>query len=249
MLTEVKGYVPLDGIFPLCDDGEMSDPITDRIFARLEELGMSPTEASREAGLNHGYLRDLKRKGAKPSYEKIGKLAAVLGLSTEALTTGDSGTKTERARGPIVELTPIVGIIEAGNFRDVSIQSQDDDHPRIPVPQNDLFPNLSQYVLEVRGDSMNKLVLEGTYVVCVPFMQTRLSPRPGMVVHVERSMADGQLIETTLKEIEAGEDGLLLVPRSSNAAHKPIPMDGGEATTIEVKGLVVSLWKPLPKRW
>lgn len=227
----------------------MAETILDRINARMAELEMNPTEVSVKAGLNPGYLRDVLRKNSNPTTAKVARIAEVLGLSTAYLVTGENGTNGEQLSGMPVNMSPIVGIIEAGKFRDVSIHNQDDDFPKIPVPQNELFPNLSQYVLEVRGDSMNKVVLDGTYVVCVPFAKTRLSPRPGMIVHVERSMADGQLVETTLKEVDEVDGQLLLRPRSTNAVHQDIKMDGDESTTIEVRGLVVSLWKPLPKRW
>ena len=196
---QVNGYIPLDGNFPVCQQTSMSETIYDRIQARLAELGMNETEASEAAGLNPGYIRDLRRKSSNPSVKKIEPLARVLGLSTTFLISGDTGTKEEHALGPVVRLTPIIGIIEAGQYRDVSIHNQDEEFKRIPVPQNELFPDLNQYVLEVRGDSMNRIVLEGTYVVCVPFIQTRLSPKPGMIVHVEKSVAGGQLVETTLK--------------------------------------------------
>jgi SOS-response transcriptional repressor LexA len=215
----------------------------------MTELKMTPAEVSQKAGLNPGYLRDLLRKNSNPTMGKVAKIAEVLGLSTAFLVSGDSGTNGEQLAPMPVSMSSIVGVIEAGKFRDVSIHSQDDDFPQIPVPQNELFPHLTQYVLEVRGDSMNKIVLEGTYVVCVPFAKTRLSPKPGMIVHVERSMSDGQFVETTLKEIDEVDGELLLRPRSTNLAHQDIKLEGDESTMIEVRGLVVSLWKPLPKRW
>lgn len=249
MIPQVNGNIPLDGKFPVCQQSGMEETIYERIQRRLSELGMNETEASAAAGLNPGYIRDLRRKGAHPNVRKIEPLARVLGLSTTFLISGETGTEREQTHGPVVRLTPVIGIIEAGQYRDVSIHNQDEDHQQIPVPQNELFPTLSQYALEVRGDSMNRIVLEGTYVVCVPFSATRLSPKPGMIVHVERSVAGGQLVETTLKEIEEQNGELVLMPRSTNEVHKPIPLDGDDATTIEIRGIVVSLWKPLPKRW
>ena len=63
----------------------MSDTFFDRIERRLLATGQTEEAASKRAGRNRGYIRDLKRKKSIPNSKKIAGLAAALECSSEYL--------------------------------------------------------------------------------------------------------------------------------------------------------------------
>jgi transcriptional regulator with XRE-family HTH domain len=138
----------------------------------------------------------------------------------------------------------VVGTVQAGHFRDITLEDQDGERERIMVATDARFAHAQQYALKVAGDSMDLKFPEGSYVVCVERYSSGLRLKPGMVVHVERSVGGGQLVETTLKEIASINGETVLVPRSSNPKHKPLVIVGGEETEVQIKGIVI--WKTEP---
>ena len=72
------------------------DSMIDRIAVRMEELGMTPAEVARKAGLNHTYVRDiLMGKSKDPKVSKVQAIADVLGVTIEWLIDG---------RRPVIDL-------------------------------------------------------------------------------------------------------------------------------------------------
>lgn len=63
----------------------MSDTFFDRIERRLIATGQTEEAASKKAGRNRGYIRDLKRKKSVPNSKNIAGLAAALECSSEYL--------------------------------------------------------------------------------------------------------------------------------------------------------------------
>lgn len=224
----------------------MSDSLIERIDKRLEELRTNRTAASVAAGLGRTFIRDLARgKGANPSIDSLRKLAVALKLSVEDLTT-DTESATLPPQEVAINQLVVMGTIEAGQFRDITLADQDEeDREVINVARDPRFPRARQYALKVSGDSMDELFPDRSYVTVVDFWDSGLEPKDGLVVHVERRIADTHLVETTLKEIKRQGAEVILVPRSSNAKHKPIPMAGDGKTEIVICGVVTGKWEPL----
>lgn len=217
----------------------MPGTLIQNIERRLMELGKSAAAASVEAGLGNTFIRDIKRKGTNPSAANLEKLAKVLETTAAKLLDGTSDAEEDFLSKGL----PVLGVIEAGAFRDISIQSQDQEHETVEMWRDRRFAHAAQYALRVSGDSMNELFEHDSYVICVDFAESGLSLKSGMVLHVEQTRA-GNLVETTLKEYRLEGRRALLVPRSTNAAHKPIELNGDEGTSIVVKGIVIGEWRP-----
>lgn len=225
-----------------------------RISERLKTVEKTATAACREAGLGADFIRDIKRKGKIPSSESLETLAGVLQTSARYLLTGEDGAhrpeptiELEPDVHPVV-LTPIAGIIEAGNFRDISIEVQS-EVSYIEARQNSWFPKLKQYALVVNGDSMNKIVNDGQSVICVSFDDTGLGFEHGLLVHVERRRFGGQLVEVTLKVIERRGDEFWFAPRSHDPRFTAFKADGDDGTEVVVVGLAVAIQQDLPTRF
>lgn len=219
----------------------MTKTMIDRIYERLDDLGMSASAASRAAGLGQDYIRDLKRKVGHPGAESLAKLAKALKVSPDFLLTGKTGSPTVEVVG-----LPVVGVIEAGQFRDITLVSQDEDYPTVNVVKDERnFPHARQYALRVSGDSMDKYFPNGSFVICAEFGDTGLALKPGLVLHVERSVAGTHLVETTLKEVEVENGTRYLAPRSSNPRHKRIEVNGDDdMIEYQVRGVVIGSYNP-----
>lgn len=87
---------------------------------------------------------------------------------------------------------------------------------------------------------MNLRYDEGTYVIVRPWQGGEWPV--GKNVVVQRTDAAGK-IETTLKELVMGPDGLELWPRSSDPRfQEPVPYRADDHT-VEIIGRVVSSWR------
>jgi len=218
----------------------MNDAMHKRIKERLESLGMSAAAASRKAGLSPDFIRDMMRKGARPGAENLAKLAKTLKTSPEYLLQGNEPTRTIDVVG-----MPVIGVIEAGQFRDITLINQDEEYPMVNVVQDDRFPHARQYALRVSGDSMNKLFPDGSYAICAEFADTGMRLKDGLVLHVERYIAGTHLVETTLKQVESSNGKRFLAPRSTNPRHKPVEItEDTDLSELKVRGLVIGSYTP-----
>jgi SOS-response transcriptional repressor LexA len=222
----------------------MDEKMSERIDELLKKLGKKASRASVEAGMGKDFIRDLRRRPVRPGAESLSRLAQTLKTTPEFLLYGKTG-------GSIlpVEGLPIIGVVEAGQFRDITLADQDEEFATVNVVRDRRYPHARQYALLVSGDSMNKKFDDGTYAICVSFPETGLALKSGMIVHVERSIAGTQLVETTLKAVEMRGRKCFLVPLSTNLKHKEIEIsqehEDDEVTQTRVQGLVVGSYKPV----
>ncbi|TCL70613.1 S24 family peptidase [Rhizobium sp. BK251] len=202
------------------------------VAERLNALDKSMKHASLEAGLGETWVRDALKRDKDPTHGNLTKIRKVLGLPI-----GEPQLITD-----ILTLR-VVGRAQAGAFLDVSLSDESYENETIPMARDGRYPQAQQYALLVVGDSMNKLFDDGSYVTCVNWADTGLLPRPGMVLHVERHQ--GSLVEVTLKSLFMVDGEPMLVPMSTNSAHRPIRLEGNEGTEFVIKGLVTGSWKPI----
>lgn len=184
------------------------------------------------------FIRDLKRRPVKPGAESLERLALTLKTTPQYLLYGKEGSTTLPTKG-----LPVVGVVEAGQFRDITLTSQEEEYPTVNVVRNRRYPSARQYALRVSGDSMDKLFAEDSYVICASFDDTGLALKTGMIVHVERRIAGTHLVETTVKEVEYRGRRCFLMPRSNNPKHKPIEVQpDDDKTETRVQGLVIGTY-------
>lgn len=209
----------------------------------LEEEGKKAAPFALEIGRDKDFIADYL-KGRKKSFklEDAQRIAAGLRRPLESLTRASGSRKT--APEPAYGLE-VVGKVSAGIYRDITIEDQDYNRPRISFAKDLRWPHAKQYALEVEGDSMDELFPDGSTVVCVDFIGSGMSLKEGMPVHVERYMMGGQLVEATLKEVGRDSNGrLCLFPRSSNPVHKPLVISADGDGEVKVRGVVIGEWKP-----
>lgn len=217
----------------------MDETIGDRVRRLRTALGLNQSELAEMIGKAPQRIQSLEAGTIKnPRY--LVRLAEVLKVTPQYLETGQVDPVNETL--PVGKLR-VEGIVEAGNFRDITI-IEDDEYERetIPVAMDGRYSMFHQYALRVVGDSMNLLYPAGSYVTCVSWAEAGLEWKDGMIVHVERYRAG--LVETTIKALQLvnGRPKFLL-PQSTNPKHKPIEINGDEDTEIIIKGLVTGMWR------
>lgn len=131
-----------------------------------------------------------------------------------------------------------VGEVAAGIWRDAFEWPRDEWLPFPYAILDERYPNAERRALRVRGDSMNELYPDGSYVIYVSLAAIGRRPQPGDRVVVLRHR-QGQT-EATVKEYRRdGNKRRWLLPRSTNPSHTAIEIDGRGEGEIEVMGLVV----------
>jgi SOS-response transcriptional repressor LexA len=131
-----------------------------------------------------------------------------------------------------------VGEVAAGVWRDAFEWVRDDWIPFPLILLDSRYPNAERRALRVRGDSMDELYPDGSYIVYVRLADIGRKPQTGDRVIVLRHR-HGQT-EATVKEYRRdGAKRRWLVPRSSNPSHTALEIDGKRDEEIEIMGLVV----------
>jgi transcriptional regulator with XRE-family HTH domain len=215
--------------------------LAQRVREARERKALSQSELARLLNVTPQTVQAIEAgKVRKPRI--IIELARALGVSPDHLQAGIE-------RGPIINAIrnlPVLGVVQAGSFRDVSLLDRGDqmDVETIPVANDPRFPHAKQYALLVAGDSMDKVFSEGEYVTCVNWPDCGLNFKPGMILHVDRIIG-GNLVETTVKRFAIRDEKRWLDPDSHNPRHLPIEINGAEDTEILIRGLVIGSYKTI----
>jgi SOS-response transcriptional repressor LexA len=140
---------------------------------------------------------------------------------------------------------------ETAGGRWVEYELGDAIYPDIPVVPGP-YSSLEQVAYRVRGNSMDKArILDGDFVICVPYFDARTAMTDGDIVVVERRRAG--LYERTCKVLEVRPGHASLVPYSTDPRHEgPLFITGGpqedDGTEIEIVGLVIGKYAPISGR-
>lgn len=206
----------------------------EKLGKMIEDAGTNAAALAVEIGRDKDYLRDFL-VGRKKSL-KANDMVVIL-------------DKLARLKAPPEDEVPIGGLqvvseVQAGNWLEVTTLDDQVDPEILPAPRDPRFPRAAQYALRVRGDSMDQEYPDGTYVTCVDFWDAGVPLRDGLIVHVQRTRAGGQLVEVTVKAIEKAEGKFWLAPRSSNPKWERVPVDSDKTFEVKVRGIVTGGWKP-----
>jgi SOS-response transcriptional repressor LexA len=179
------------------------------------------------------------------------RYARRFGVSPAWLLIGDNAhappaTAAEPAR---VIAAPVRGIAEASTWREYEDFDYDTIDPVPTLPGK--WAHLEQFAYKVSGPSMDKAgILDGTFVVCVPYFQARAGTSDGDVVVVERRR--GPAVERTVKRLKIVGGQFELWPESTHPRwQSPIvvtpngAMHEGDGTTVEIVGLVIGRYAPM----
>lgn len=207
-----------------------------------KKIGMTQQQLAELAGTSQPQIKRLEKGQRTLSKDWAERLAPHLRVTAEHLMF-------EKPLHKRLEVTGlrVMGIIKAGDWKDISILGDDDTEPEVfQVARDPRFPRADQYLLKVEGDSMNEMFPDGSYVICVNFADSGLALKTGQIVHVERTLAETHLVETTLKQVNIqAPDRISLRPRSTNPVHKEVILDGDESIEVQVRGIITGKYEPI----
>ncbi|WP_103728909.1 LexA family transcriptional regulator [Novosphingobium sp. HII-3] len=199
----------------------LSEAIPNRVRALRAERGWSLAELAERAGTTASQIMKLEKSQRRLDLNWIERLACAFEISSTELM---SGQEENLPTNPF--LIPLVGEIAAGNWREAI---QHHEHMIFP-PVEGL--SKAAFALRTRGDSMDRIIPDGGYVVIDP---GEADLREGKVYAVMNSEG-----ETTIKMFRS--DPARLEPCSSNPDHQPISLGREQFTVIGMaKGAFVPL--------
>jgi transcriptional regulator with XRE-family HTH domain len=227
-----------------------------RLQEAIDDLGWSKAELQRRSGISYDSINKyLRGEVDNPRGNVLDKLAQTIGRPSlwlkEGIELGGDVTRSSRPSSA----ASVVATVEAGAWREVDEFDQSDPE-WVAVSPDDKYPDATQDVYNVAGDSMNALephpITPGSRIVAVRYdeIANRSPLRDGLVVVVQRSRNGGHERELTVKQVAWFEDRIEFQPRSTNPKHKPIIVehDSWEDNGVEVAivGLVRDIIHRLP---
>lgn len=241
----------------------MRPSLKTRVQRRLSELQISPAEATRRGGLGRTTIYDILDGSVKnvrtDTARKLAKaldcdVSYITGEAVEPLKSSNNGDGSLTSE---LAYARYAGDVAAGVWHESAIFGPDPDlppdfdaHPPVPIVPDPRYKGLGQFAVKVIGPSVNKIVPDGYFAVCVPYWEARQTVVDGDLVVVERIR--GGLHESTIKRVRKNSKGWELMPESDDPKYQsPIYLDedmeherDSPDVTIEIKGLVI--WKGAP---
>lgn len=209
--------------------------------ARLA-AGMTQEELAERAGVSRITVNRIERRGVL-THKQAELYAPLLKVDPRTLILGAASPDQYDSLPGAVSTVPVIGEVAAGIWLEVDVF----DEPRFdPVPAvlDDRYPAQSQFALIVRGPSINKTAEDGAILLCVS-LDTGLTINDGDLVIVERTRAQGAMVETTAKFVRRLKDGYELWPHSTDPRYQEpifISEDGTDGdVSIGIKARVLSI--------
>lgn len=172
-----------------------------------------------------------------PGSEYTAKLAQKSGMSSvyfSGLTPISTTESNSRSY-------PLIGEIQAGNWREAYSLEEQDDVEYVSLPHAMGARPYKMKAFLVRGSSMDLLYPDGSIVFIAGIWENHINPVDGDVVAIQRENEMG-LIEASLKELVVDESGRKwLWPRSSDPEHQsPLSINDGRnlSTDVRILGIV-----------
>jgi transcriptional regulator with XRE-family HTH domain len=207
-----------------------------RIRHLREARGLTLAELAEQVGTSHATIQRLESGKMRLTQEWAERISAALAVHMPEIF------------GEIVPAVAkgldVLGDVQAGVWREVDV-ADELKYPPLPIGPDPRYSPIKQFALRVRGESMNKTVRDGAYIVCVTWAELGRGPRDNDLVVVERRR-DG-LVETTVKRIRLENKKVLLLPDSDDPRWQtPLVLEGGlENDEIAVIALVIGKYETL----
>lgn len=204
--------------------------------------GVSQSEAAEKFGVPLSTYRNWEQcKNMPRDNDTIREMATYFGVSMEALFGYDmvepgafadlSGYGDDRFR-----LVPVVGRIAAG--RPIAMEEVDD---HIPVPREVVARHPKTFLLKVEGESMNKVLPNGSYALVDP------DDRDPVDNGAYAVCVNGY--DATVKRVKKLANGFELAPDSDDPTYRPMVYDYGIEGTDEITVIGRVFWYVLPFDW
>ncbi|WP_150524001.1 helix-turn-helix domain-containing protein [Roseibium sediminis] len=130
----------------------------------------------------------------------------------------------------------IQGEVAAGHWLEADLFEGAEPEQSMIVGGDKRFPLPYQYLLRIKGESMNKIAQDGDLVLCVDYMQAGIDLKNNDIVIVERSRDGGLTIERTAKRAVRKNGSIELRPESTDPRfQEPVIYNDHDNDTTEVR--------------
>lgn len=200
--------------------------------------GYTQEKAANISGIALGTLRRWEQGVNEPDMESIIRLAELYGTSTDTLLGSTYGTPISGIRpssGLMVDI-PLYGAIAAGT--PIEMIEIEGTHP-VPTKVIDKHPDA--FLLKVEGESMNRILPNGSYALVDPCDDVDRDNQPYAVC------VNGY--DATIKRVKKLNNGFQLIPDSNDPTYSVETYNYNEpgTETITIIGRVV--YYVLPFDW
>ena len=231
-----------------------------KLQALKDRTGLSLRAIAREMGYSQAssiqrYFSPDYSEPALPA-NFVSKLLAVLpGKGSPPITREEV---LELASGTVAEIqrkrpslprsgVPVVGEVAAGLWMEAAL-FETENLEESTISYDVRFPPQAQYVVKVRGESLNRIAANGDLLLCVDYLAAGLELKENDLVLVERSRDNGMTIERTAKRLIKLNGESELMPESDDPRFQEtiVYREGDfDHTEVKIKARIVMVFKPL----
>lgn len=213
--------------------------IGDRIRARREQLGMSQEELADAVGMKQQGIQSIEAGNSKHP-RKLREIANTLKIA-ETYLRGETDLDHLRPEDwQPTQAMPVIGEVAAGLWLETGAMP---DKPLETLPFAPMMSTKATYALKVRGNSVDKVAPDGSYLICADIGMTGIEINDGDLVIVERRQIQEQLREVTVKRVRSIKGGIELVPVSTDPRWKPIKyLKSQHSDDLELRVIAHVLW-------
>lgn len=228
-------------------DGQIKKTMSDRLRDAREAAGFrSMAKAAERVGKTASTYRAHENGQNDFDTSDAEIYAAAFAVSAEWLLFGGNAAFSDwsKAPGPIASdpvALQIAGEVAAGLWLEADLAAEESGKPSSFRACAD-YPTKAQYLLRVRGESLNKVAQDGDLLLCVNYFAAAIEPSVGDLAIIERSYDGGGPIERTAKRIVKMNGKIELMPESNDPKFQtPVVYDDddGEFSRVQAKAKVL----------
>lgn len=220
---------------------------------KMTAHGLRPSEVARILDTDRQTVNKILNQGRRITAEELVKLQSHFAnleagggpqVRTSTHLPAPAAPPRRLAQEPHVKLVSVVGEVQAGAWKDVTLA--DFTEYEIPTIVRDArWPEDALRAMVVRGESANRIVRDGEHVIILDLHEAPRDFHEGDWVVVEREELGR--VETTVKKVgvDPQTGRWLLLPDSDHPAHQePILFDDGNPNvTVRVRAFVLDVIK------
>lgn len=157
---------------------------------------------------------------------------------------GGQNSPLTYAPGRLGRSIRVAGEVQAGSWREAMDDGGLGEDVNVLIDPR--YAHMNVTALKVRGPSMDRKIPDGSYVLCVSFIDLDRQPVSGEFVVVQRRKANG-LTEATVKQYVVEDGQAKLWPRSHDPRYQePLILNGShDDEEIVITALAFQMWQPL----
>ena len=209
------------------------------IIEGLERSGKTRVQLAQALGRSPSVVTKILNGDRELKAREIAVIANFLGVPAPAAITKPSPFESEN---PTLSQLEVVGEVAAGVWQEPEADSFESYY--VDVPFDPRFPEQDQYLLKVRGSSINRRAASGSLVRCLKVHAAPRRPSDGDWVIALR-MRHGSA-ETTVKRLEVKPDKRqMLWPDSTDPTfQEPIEVGQHDGDEVFITAFVLDFINP-----